>query len=143
MNLPEPLDPEPVRPLHEAQNWHRNAVFYEVLLGSYADSNADGIGDFQGLRSRLGYLAWLGIDCLWIPPFYPSPQLDGGYDISDYTGIDPKYGTLEDFQALIEDAHALGIRIVIDMVMNHTSSEHPWFQASREEPDGFYGDYYV
>ncbi|MDU0347804.1 maltose alpha-D-glucosyltransferase [Actinomyces sp. MRS3W] len=124
-------------------DWFRTAVFYEALLRSFADSNADGVGDFRGLASRLDYLAWLGVDAIWIPPFYPSPMRDGGYDISDYTGVDPRYGTMEDFRTLVEQAHERGIRIVIDLVLNHTSDAHPWFQASRRDPDGPYGDFYV
>ncbi|WP_227712856.1 maltose alpha-D-glucosyltransferase [Nanchangia anserum] len=129
-------------PSHDP-HWYRQAVFYEVLLASYADANGDGVGDFAGLQSKLDYLAWLGIDAIWIPPFYPSPLRDGGYDISDYTAINPRYGTMEDFTALVGAAHERGIRVVIDMVLNHTSDEHPWFQASRSDPTGPYGDFYV
>ena len=118
-------------------------MFYEVLLHSFFDSNDDGTGDFEGLRQKLDYLAWLGVDALWIPPFYPSPMADGGYDIADYTSVDPRYGGMEDFNRLVEEAHDRGIRIVIDMVMNHTSDQHPWFQASRNDPTGPYGDFYV
>ena len=129
--------------LSEDPQWFRTAVFYEALLRSFADSDGDGVGDFRGLTSRLDYLAWLGIDAIWIPPFYPSPMRDGGYDISDYTGIDPRYGTVEDFEEMVREAHARGIRVVIDMVLNHTSDAHPWFQASRSDPQGPYGDFYV
>ena len=129
--------------LNADPQWFRTAVFYEALLRSFADSNADGMGDIPGLTSRLDYLAWLGVDCLWLPPFYPSPMNDGGYDVADYTAIDPRYGTMEDFQALVSAAHERGIRIIIDLVMNHTSCEHPWFKASREDPQGPYGDFYV
>lgn len=123
--------------------WFRTAVFYEVLLRAFHDTDGDGVGDIRGLIDRLDYLQWLGVDCLWLPPFYPSPLADGGYDISDYTNIDPMYGTMEDFQELMDEAHARGLRIIIDLVMNHTSNEHPWFQASRSNPDGPYGDFYV
>ncbi|MEV0286081.1 maltose alpha-D-glucosyltransferase [Kribbella sp. NPDC050820] len=123
--------------------WFKRAVFYEVLVRSFKDSNADGIGDLQGLTEKLDYLEWLGVDCLWLPPFYPSPLRDGGYDISDYTGVMPEVGTIADFAAFMEAAHARGIRIIVDFVMNHTSDQHPWFQASREDPDGPYGDFYV
>ncbi|VEG30065.1 maltose alpha-D-glucosyltransferase [Actinomyces howellii] len=136
-----PAQPRPG--LTEDPEWFRTAVFYEALLRSYADSDADGVGDFAGLSSRLNYLAWLGVDAIWIPPFYPSPMRDGGYDISDYTGIDPRYGTMEDFRSLVAEAHARGIRIIIDMVVNHTSDAHPWFQASRHDPTGPFGDFYV
>lgn len=124
-------------------NWFRDAVFYEVLLGSYADSNNDGIGDFSGLTGKLDYLQWLGIGALWVPPFYPSPLKDGGYDVADYLDVAARYGTLEDFDQFTAEAHDRGIRIVIDMVLNHTSSEHQWFQASRNDSAGPYGDYYV
>ncbi|WP_433160365.1 maltose alpha-D-glucosyltransferase [Kribbella sp. CA-247076] len=123
--------------------WFKRAVFYEVLVRSFKDSNADGIGDLQGLTEKLDYLEWLGVDCLWLPPFYPSPLRDGGYDISDYTGVMPEVGTIADFAAFMEAAHARGIRIIVDFVMNHTSDQHPWFQASRTDPDGPYGDFYV
>ncbi len=124
-------------------DWFRTAVFYEVLLRSFSDSTGSGTGDMRGLIDRLDYLQWLGIDCLWIPPFYPSPMRDGGYDISDYTDVDPKYGSLADFSELVTKAHQRGIRIIIDLVVNHTSDQHPWFKASRENPDGPYGDFYV
>ena len=137
------VPPQPHPGLSADREWYRTAVFYEALLRSYADSTGDGTGDFVGLTTRLDYLAWLGVDAIWIPPFYPSPMRDGGYDIADYTGIDPKYGTMEDFRELVHQAHQRGIRIVIDMVLNHTSDEHPWFQASRSDPDGPYGDFYV
>jgi maltose alpha-D-glucosyltransferase/alpha-amylase len=123
--------------------WFKRAVFYEVLVRSFKDSNADGIGDLQGLTEKLDYLEWLGVDCLWLPPFYPSPLRDGGYDISDYTGVMPEVGTIADFAEFLNQAHARGIRVIVDFVMNHTSDQHPWFQASREDPDGPYGDFYV
>ncbi|WP_024287761.1 maltose alpha-D-glucosyltransferase [Cellulomonas sp. KRMCY2] len=129
--------------LREDPQWHRTAVFYEVMLRSFADSTGAGSGDLRGLIDRLDYLQWLGIDCLWLPPFYPSPLRDGGYDVSDYTAIAPQYGTISDFAELVEAAHARGMRLVVDLVMNHTSDAHPWFQASRSDPDGPYGDFYV
>ena len=127
----------------EDPHWYRTAVFYEVLTHSFFDANNDGTGDFKGLTEKLDYLAWLGIDAIWIPPFYPSPMSDGGYDISDYTNVDPRYGTMDDFHTLMEEAHKRHIRVVIDMVMNHTSCAHPWFQASRHDPAGPYADFYV
>jgi maltose alpha-D-glucosyltransferase/alpha-amylase len=123
--------------------WFKRAVFYEVLVRSFKDSNADGIGDLQGLTEKLDYLEWLGVDCLWLPPFYPSPLRDGGYDISDYTGVMPEVGTIQDFAAFMEAAHSRGMRVIVDFVMNHTSDAHPWFQESRKNPDGPYGDFYV
>jgi maltose alpha-D-glucosyltransferase/alpha-amylase len=129
--------------LRHDPHWFRTAVFYEVLVRAFADSKGSGAGDFTGLVQRLDYLQWLGIDCLWLPPFYASPLRDGGYDISDYTAVLPEFGTLPEFTELVSQAHARGIRIVTDLVMNHTSDQHPWFQASRADPEGPYGDFYV
>src|SRR5690349_15455402 len=123
--------------------WFKRAVFYEVLVRGFADSNGDGTGDLLGLASKLDYLQWLGVDCIWLPPFYPSPLRDGGYDVSDYSGVLPEFGTVEDFKCFLDEAHARGIRVIIDFVMNHTSDQHPWFQASRSDPDGPYGDFYI
>ncbi len=124
-------------------DWFKRAVFYEVLVRSFKDSNGDGVGDLRGLMEKLDYLAWLGVDCLWLPPFFQSPLRDGGYDVSDYTAVLPEFGTVEDFTEFVQAAHARGIRVIIDFVMNHTSDQHPWFQASRNDPDGPYGDFYV
>ena len=115
--------------------WWRDAVVYEIYVRSFADSNGDGVGDLAGIRAQLPYLARLGVDAIWLTPFFPSPGADHGYDVSDYVGVDPQFGTLADFDALLADAHARGIRVVIDLVPNHTSIEHPWF---REHPE-----YYV
>jgi maltose alpha-D-glucosyltransferase/alpha-amylase len=123
--------------------WYRKAVFYEVLVRAFADSNGSGSGDFTGLIQKLDYIQSLGVDCLWIPPFYASPLRDGGYDISDYCAILPEFGTLPDFQELVSQSHARGLRVVTDLVINHTSDAHPWFQASRSDPEGPYGDFYV
>jgi maltose alpha-D-glucosyltransferase / alpha-amylase len=123
--------------------WFKRAVFYEVLVRSFKDSNGDGVGDLPGLTEKLDYIAWLGVDCLWLPPFYASPLRDGGYDISDYTGIPSDVGSLEDFKAFLDGAHHRGLRVIVDFVLNHTSDQHPWFQASRSDPDGPYGDFYV
>ncbi|MDX3659137.1 maltose alpha-D-glucosyltransferase [Streptomyces sp. ID05-26A] len=127
---------------HEA-NWFKGAVFYEVLVRAFCDSNGDGTGDLRGLTSKLDYLQWLGVDCLWLPPFYASPLRDGGYDISDFRAVLPEFGTVEDFQHLLEEAHRRGIRVITDLVLNHTSDAHSWFQQSRQDPTGPYGDYYV
>ncbi len=141
---PQAQVPDAGRPgLRPDPEWYRTAVFYEVLPRAFADSDGDGFGDLRGLIDRLDYLQWLGVDCLWLPPIFPSPMRDGGYDVSDYTGIASDYGTVDDFAELIADAHARGIRIIIDLVMNHTSDAHPWFQSSRSNPNGPYGDFYV
>ncbi|MCU1685891.1 MAG: maltose alpha-D-glucosyltransferase [Amycolatopsis sp.] len=124
-------------------DWFKGAVFYEVLVRAFRDSNGDGTGDLRGLASKLDYLAWLGIDCLWLPPFYASPLRDGGYDISDFRAVLPEFGSVDDFVLLLNEAHKRGIRVITDLVLNHTSDAHPWFQQSRMEPDGPYGNYYV
>jgi maltose alpha-D-glucosyltransferase/alpha-amylase len=129
--------------LSDDPDWYRTAVFYEVMIRSFSDSDGSGSGDLRGLIDRLDYLQWLGIDCLWLPPFYPSPLRDGGYDVSDYTAVAAQYGSLDDFTELVAKAHERGIRVVVDLVMNHSSDQHPWFQASRSDPDGPYGDFYV
>ena len=129
--------------LSDDPEWYRTAVFYEVMIRSFSDSDGSGSGDLKGLTARLDYLQWLGVDCLWLPPFYPSPLRDGGYDVSDYTAVAAQYGTLEDFTDLVAAAHERGMRVVVDLVMNHSSDQHPWFQASRSDPDGPYGDFYV
>jgi maltose alpha-D-glucosyltransferase / alpha-amylase len=123
--------------------WFKRAVFYEVLVRSFHDSNGDGVGDLKGLTGKLDYLQWLGVDCLWLPPFFSSPLRDGGYDVSDYNAVLPEFGDLADFVAFVDAAHQRGMRVIIDMVMNHTSDQHAWFQESRRDPDGPYGDYYV
>ncbi len=110
--------------------WWRDAVFYQIYPRSFADSDGDGIGDLTGIRSHVDHLAALGVDAVWLSPFYPSPQVDAGYDVSDYLDVAPEYGTLADFDALVTDLHAAGIRVVVDLVPNHTSSEHRWFQEA-------------
>jgi maltose alpha-D-glucosyltransferase/alpha-amylase len=123
--------------------WFKRAVFYEVHVRSFFDANGDGFGDFRGLTEKLEYLQWLGIDCIWLLPFYESPLRDGGYDISDFTKVHPDYGTLEDVRQLIDAAHARRIRVIADLVVNHTSSDHPWFQESRSDPNSPKRDWYV
>ncbi|MCA9583184.1 MAG: trehalose synthase, partial [Myxococcales bacterium] len=111
--------------------WFKKAVFYEVYVRSFFDSNDDGYGDFPGLTSKLDYLSWLGIDCIWLLPFYESPQRDGGYDISDYERIMEPYGTTDDFKTFLDEAHKRNIRVIADLVINHTSDQHPWFREAR------------
>jgi maltose alpha-D-glucosyltransferase/alpha-amylase len=123
--------------------WYKRAVFYEVLIRGFHDSNGDGTGDIRGLTEKLDYLHWLGVDCIWLLPIYESPLRDGGYDISDFLKILPEFGDLGDFVELVDAAHKRGMRIIADLVMNHTSDQHPWFQASRSDPSGPFGDFYV
>jgi len=123
--------------------WYKDAVFYQLHVKSFADSNADGIGDFPGLTSKLDYLASLGVDCLWLQPMYPSPFKDDGYDISDYTSIHPGYGTRQDFEEFLNQAHARGLRVIIELVLNHTSDQHAWFQEARSSTDNPRRDWYV
>jgi maltose alpha-D-glucosyltransferase/alpha-amylase len=123
--------------------WYKRAVFYEVLVRAFSDSDGDGTGDLRGLTSKLDYLAWLGVDCLWLPPFFASPLRDGGYDVAHFTEVLSEFGTLGDFVEFVDAAHERGMRVIIDFVMNHTSDQHPWFQASRSDPTGPYGDFYV
>jgi maltose alpha-D-glucosyltransferase / alpha-amylase len=123
--------------------WFKHAVFYEIHTRAFFDANDDGSGDLRGVTEKLDYLQWLGIDCIWLLPLYPSPLRDGGYDIADFNNVHADYGTVEDFRQLVESAHQRGIRVIADLVMNHTSADHPWFQASRSDPDGPYGDWYV
>jgi maltose alpha-D-glucosyltransferase/alpha-amylase len=123
--------------------WFKHAVFYEIHTRAFFDGNDDGSGDLRGVIEKLDYLQWLGIDCIWLLPLYPSPLRDGGYDISDFENVHPDYGTVDDFHALVEGAHQRGLRVIADLVMNHTSADHPWFQSSRSNPDGPYGDWYV
>lgn len=117
-------------------SWWQTAVVYQVYIRSFADGNGDGVGDIQGMRTRLPYLAQLGVDAIWINPWYPSPMADAGYDVADYRDIEPSYGTLDDAQALISEAHALGIRVLLDIVPNHTSDEHVWFRAALADEAG-------
>ncbi|MCO6449261.1 MAG: maltose alpha-D-glucosyltransferase [Caldilineales bacterium] len=122
--------------------WYQTAVFYELYVRAFQDSNGDGNGDLRGAIQRLDHLADLGVTCLWLLPTFPSPLVDDGYDIADYFGVHADYGTVEDFRALVEAAHARGMRVIADLVMNHTSDQHPWFQASRRR-EAPYDDYYV
>ena len=123
--------------------WYQNAVFYQVYVRAFCDSNGDGHGDFPGLTSKLDYFVDLGVDCLWIMPMYPSPLNDDGYDIADFFGIHPDYGTLDDFKTFLDEAHKRGLRVITDLVLNHTSDQHMWFQEARKSKDNPYRDYYV
>jgi maltose alpha-D-glucosyltransferase/alpha-amylase len=123
--------------------WYKRAVFYEVLVRGYYDANGDGTGDLRGLAAKMDYVSWLGVDCLWLLPLYSSPLRDGGYDIADFFTVLPEFGDIGDFVLLLDEAHRRGIRVIADLVMNHTSDQHPWFQASRADPHGPYGDFYV
>ena len=123
--------------------WWQGAVGYEIYVRSFADSDGDGIGDLRGIRDRLPYLADLGVDLVWVTPFYPSPQADHGYDVSDYLGVEPTYGTVDDAVTLIDRAHELGLKVVFDLVPNHTSSQHPWFLDALTGRDAEHRDFYV
>lgn len=124
-------------------DWYKDAVFYEVYVRGFYDSNGDGVGDFRGLTAKLDYLQWLGISCIWLLPFYESPLRDGGYDISDYYAVLPDYGTIGDVKEFLGAAHAKGIRVIADFVINHTSDRHPWFQESRSSSRSSKRDWYV
>ena len=123
--------------------WFKRAVFYEIHSRGFFDANQDGSGDLRGIQEKLDYLQWLGIDCIWLLPMYASPLRDGGYDIADFFIVHPDYGSVEDFKALVDAAHRRGIRVIADLVVNHTSSDHPWFQEARSSPDSPKRDWYV
>ncbi len=123
--------------------WYKNGVFYCLSVGTYMDANADGVGDFKGLLRRLDYLHGLGVSAIWLMPFQPSPRRDDGYDISDYYGVDPQFGTLGDFVEFTHGCQQRGIRVIIDLVVNHTSDQHPWFRAARSSKDSPYRDWFV
>jgi len=133
----------PVRSNGDDPHWFRRSVFYEILVRGFYDANDDGTGDIASITAKLDYLQWLGIDCIWLLPFYHSPLRDGGYDISDFFTILPEYGTLADAVELVEQAHKRGMRVVADLVMNHTSDQHPWFQESRQNRTNPKADWYV
>src|ERR687898_178180 len=134
--MPTPIDAADVR-------WYQRAVFYEVAVRGFCDSDGDGFGDFTGLTRKLDYLQWLGIDCLWLLPFYQSPLKDGGYDISDFVTVLPESGTVDDVAVFLDESHRRGIRVIADMVVNHTSDLHPWFQESRQDRTNPKADWYV
>src|SRR5690349_2840479 len=126
-----------------SDRWYKKAVVYCLDIDTFADSNGDGIGDIRGLIARLDYLSRLGVTCLWLNPIHPSPWRDNGYDVADYYSIEPRLGTLGDFAELTRAARERGIRVVLDLVVNHTSDEHPWFWAARSDPNSPYRDWYV
>jgi glycosidase len=123
--------------------WYKDAIFYELHVKAYADSSGDGVGDFRGLAGRLDHLKDLGVDCIWLLPMYPSPFRDDGYDISDYYAIHPQHASIEDFRELLKAAHARGLRVITELVLNHTSDQHPWFQEARRAVDDPRRDWYV
>jgi alpha-glucosidase len=123
--------------------WVRGAVIYQIYPRSFSDANGDGVGDLPGIIARLPYVASLGVDAIWLSPVFASPMRDFGYDVADYRAIDPLFGTLADFDALVAACHRLGLKIIIDQVYSHTSADHPWFQASRQARGGPHADYYV
>src|SRR6202012_3235460 len=134
---PPALDPATLSGLDvDDPLWYKDAVIYQLNVKSFLDSNDDGIGDFPGLTSKLAYIRDLGVNTIWLMPFYPSPLRDDGYDISDYKNIHPPYGTLDDFRAMLAEAHRLGLKVVTELIINHTSDQHPWFQAARNAPPG-------
>ena len=122
--------------------WYKDAVIYQIYPRSFKDSNGDGIGDIPGIISKIDYIASLGVDAVWFSPMYPTPNCDFGYDISDYTNINPEFGTMADFEQLVEQLHKRGIKVLMDLVINHTSDQHKWFLESRKSKDNPYRDYY-
>src|SRR5438105_462910 len=129
-----------------ASSWWHDGVIYQIYPRSFADTNGDGVGDLPGIIGHLGHLAGehgLGVDAIWLSPIYPSPGRDGGYDVSDHSAIDPIFGTMADFDRLVDEAHRRGLRVILDLVLNHTSDEHPWFIDSRRSRDNPHADWYI
>ena len=137
-NLTVPIDAVASAPSAAQDDplWYKDAIIYQSHVKSFFDANNDGVGDFQGLTQKLDYLQSLGITCVWLLPFYPSPLKDDGYDISDYRNVHPSYGTLRDFEEFVRAAHDRHIKVLIELVVNHTSDQHPWFQRARRAPKG-------
>src|SRR3954464_15313210 len=133
---PKPVD-------SEGHQWWQHAVFYEIYPRSFADANNDGIGDIPGITAKRGYLRWLGVDAVWLAPMYPSPQVDWGYDVSDFYGVNPDYGTLKDMDALIAKGKQRNIRVLLDFVLTYTSDQHPWFKESRSSRSSPKRDWYI
>ena len=124
--------------------WYKDAVIYQLHVKTFFDANDDGFGDFAGLMSKLDYIQDLGVSAIWLQPFYPSPLKDDGYDVADYHNVHPQYGTIADFKAFVREAHRRGLKVITELVVNHTSDQHPWFQAARRAPPGSTKrDYYV
>jgi len=141
MNAPIP---ELAAAFASQSHWYKDAIIYQLHVKSFFDSNNDGVGDFPGLISKLDYIADLGVNTLWLLPFYPSPRVDDGYDISDYRDVHPEYGTMADVKRIIAAAHRRGLRVITELVINHTSDQHPWFQRARKaKPGSNYRNFYV
>ena len=125
------------------KDWWKSSVVYQVYPQSFNDTNNDGVGDLKGITEKLPYLSKLGIDVIWLNPIYESPLVDNGYDIANYRKINPMYGTMEDFDELLETAHSMNIKIIMDLVVNHTSDQHEWFLKSKSSKDNEYSDFYI
>ena len=148
MSKPTPADhavpPRPGDAIVQSPDWYKDAVIYQTHIKAFFDANGDGIGDFDGLIAKLDYIQELGVSAIWLLPFYPSPLRDDGYDIADYRTINPAYGTLKDVRRLVQEAHRRGLRVITELVINHTSDQHPWFQrARRAKPGSTKRNYYV
>src|SRR5918992_3906305 len=134
---------ETAAPVEQDALWYKDAVIYQLHVKAFFDSNNDGMGDFAGLTSKLDYIQDLGVSAIWLLPFYPSPLKDDGYDVSDYHSVHPQYGTVADFKHFVREAQRRGLKVLTELVMNHTSDQHPWFQAARSSRDNPYRNWYV
>ena len=135
--------PASLADIFDAVQWWKRGVIYQIYPRSFQDSNGDGVGDLEGIRRRVPYLKWLGVDAVWISPFYRSPMADFGYDVSDHCDVDPTFGTLDDFDRLAKSIHEADLKLILDFVPNHTSDQHPWFKDSRSSPDSPRRDWYI